>query len=209
MIQKTKDILKKAIGAVIIVILVIFVFFSNSKNKELLKEKNTGSKELSDIENTKEYEKVEEVKEKSSSIKDQKAQYFSLATEQMQKGDFRSAIENFQKVVNIDPGNNFEPQNIRALSGELSLYLVLARNGDYRDSDNKRIIDVTTKIIDSGIVNAPDIAGIYFARGTAYATSKQYDKAIADLDIVIKLDPSMKEEALDFREGILREKGGQ
>ncbi len=202
MIKKTKDILKKVIAAIIITILAIFVAFSNSKDKEVFKEANIEVKEFSDS------EKTEEVNQKDSSIKDQKARYFSLAAEQMQKGDFRSSIENFQKVVNIDPTNNFEPQNIRALSGELSLYIVLGRNGDIRDSDNKRIIEVATKIIDSGIVNDPDVAGIYFARGVAYADSKQYDKAIADFDLVIKIDPSMREEALNFREDVLREKEG-
>jgi lipoprotein NlpI len=52
-------------------------------------------------------------------------------------------------------------------------------------------IKVCTRAIEFGSLERPDLAKAYFARGTEYANQDNHDRAIADYDLAIELDPKL------------------
>ena len=97
-------------------------------------------------------------------------EYFRIGKDFYRDGDYTKAIENFSKVIEIEP--NFE--NIYIIRG-----LVCKDKGDY----DMAIADYTQAIrIDS------KYSGSYYSRGLAYYYKGNNDKAIADYTQAIKLE---------------------
>ena len=77
--------------------------------------------------------------------------------------------------------------------------------GEGNPSPDLRITSCTA-LIQSGNFKAIDLANIYFIRGGVYMTLGQLDRAIADYDQVIRLNPS-DAEVYSNRAGIYAAKG--
>ena len=54
-------------------------------------------------------------------------------------------------------------------------------------TDPDRVIELCTKVIQSGELPGIDVAGPYSLRGEAYIDKGQYDQAIADFDAALRL----------------------
>jgi len=59
-----------------------------------------------------------------------------------------------------------------------------------RDDFSDRLIRACTAVIRSGRQNPEELARAFFNRGRAFSDKGQYDRAIADLDQAIRLDPA-------------------
>ncbi len=58
-----------------------------------------------------------------------------------------------------------------------------------RDDNSARLIRACTAVIRSGHQTPEDLARAYFNRGRAWSDKGQFDRAIADFDQAIRLDP--------------------
>ena len=73
-------------------------------------------------------------------------------------------------------------------TGDLDAGLNAASNSDY-----ELAIANFTAVIESGNYSGHDLADIYRNRGFAYYSLGDFDRAIADFDVVVRLDPGDKQ----------------
>ena len=57
--------------------------------------------------------------------------------------------------------------------------------------DPKLAIEVCTRIIEFGSLDRPDLAKAYYSRGTEWASQGNHERAIADFDMSLQLDPKL------------------
>lgn len=100
--------------------------------------------------------------------------YFILgAVYYYQKADFDRSIENFNKLLELQPGH------VNGYSGRGQAH---ARKGDV----DKAIADFTTHInLSEDIRVKPNVASVYLARAQAYQRKGDKDKAIADYKTIL------------------------
>src|SRR2546423_6547909 len=52
-------------------------------------------------------------------------------------------------------------------------------------------IQVCTRLIEFGSLERPDLAKAYYTRGTEWANQGSHDRALADYDLALELDPTL------------------
>jgi tetratricopeptide (TPR) repeat protein len=124
-----------------------------------------------------------------SSAQDSAHDYFNLGNDAYRKGDFSTAIEYFEKAIELDPSNTVYYYNC-AIS--------------YRDNENfESALAYANKTI---ALEDTDISH-YLLRGGIYSRKKDYNLAIKDYSYAIQLDPTKKEFYLNL--GAMYEKTKQ
>jgi tetratricopeptide (TPR) repeat protein len=100
--------------------------------------------------------------------------YFTSGNIHYENNNFDKAIADYTQAIKLNP--NFA-----------EAYYFRGNSYSYNDSD-KTIADYTEAIrLNPRYVNA------YFSRGNAYFWNKDYDKAIADFEAVLKIEPNNAE----------------
>jgi len=87
------------------------------------------------------------------------------------KGDMATAESGFQSAAKLNPGN------LQAASGLAQIAILRNDPG------------MLTEVAEKTIQQHPDFIGAYLWRGTAEASRKEYDKAQADYQTVVKMSP--------------------
>ena len=114
---------------------------------------------------------IEKPPEKLLSTKEAAETYLNRGVANSQKGEYKGAISNYSKAVEIDPG-----------------FVVAYLNRGYtysRLGEHEKAISDYNKAIELN----PRYAIAYNNRGFVYRKMGEYDKAIADFTKAIELDP--------------------
>lgn len=108
-------------------------------------------------------------------VQEEAEKYFDIGMECDKNKDFAGAINNFSKVIEIDPNNEY------AYFNRGNIYCSL---GKYKEaiSDYTKTIEINANYIDA-----------YIGRGDTFDKINKYEEAIKDYNEVIKIDSEFQE----------------
>jgi len=117
-----------------------------------------------------------------------------------QQESYAKALPQFQKGIELDPAATFAWRSV-GLSA-----LALYRPGD-AGSENREYERVAIEAFENYLKDYPKDAKVHEYLLTMYVNSKQYDKAMADIDVQIQQHPEKKAELEGVKVNILIQSG--
>ena len=128
--------------------------------------------------------------------------YADRAVAYVAKGQYDRAISDYDQVLKLDPNNSAATRNRRLVetgnqhsntSGDAGSATPQGRRDEWvlcpANGDISLSIAGCTALLTSGLNSLEDTARVFSFRGNAYASKGQSDRAVADFEQAIKLNP--------------------